>query len=268
MALRPSAARCAFLVSAWFFFALSATSKLHPQEVLPAHRPAALRRAALMRSCQPGPPSRKWSSTSRSMRSETCSLTPGNDGLVLTGCAGPLARSVGLVVAALNAASAAARGSLGLRAMFDVSWHALPHPVRRRSLHSMRGQHGKGCGQKARIDSARLRVALPGSARGVSLGRARHQGARQDFLVPGRTGRGAARERETAGLVRDGLDAAVHRADRLWPGPRPLDHGALRQTRQAAPRPAAGLDSPELPRGRAEKTRRPGRAQTPYMRMN
>src|SRR5262245_60432682 len=265
MALRPSAARCAFLVSAWFFFALSATSKLHPQEVLPAHRPAALRRAALMRSCQPGPPSRKWSSTSRSMRSETCSLTPGNDGLVLTGCAGPLARSVGLVVAALNAASAAARGSLGLRAI-TISCIARAC-TKAYWLHSTLGQPVKGWGQKGRIDPERLPVTLPGSARGVSLGRARHQGARQDFRVPGRTGRGAARERETAGLVRDGLDAAVHRADRLWPGPRPLDHGALRQTRQAASRPAAGLDSPELPRGRAEKTRRPGRSQTPCIRM-
>ena len=40
--------------------------------------PAALRSAALMRSCQPGPPSWKCSSTSWSIRSDTSSLTPGS----------------------------------------------------------------------------------------------------------------------------------------------------------------------------------------------
>ena len=39
--------------------------------------PAALRRASLILSCQPGPPSWKYSSTSWSIRSVTCSLTPG-----------------------------------------------------------------------------------------------------------------------------------------------------------------------------------------------
>ena len=39
--------------------------------------PAALRKASLIRSCQPGPPSRKCSSTSWSIRSDTSSFTPG-----------------------------------------------------------------------------------------------------------------------------------------------------------------------------------------------
>src|ERR1700742_5048749 len=39
--------------------------------------PAALRNASLMRSCQPGPPPWKYSRTSWSIRSVTCSLTPG-----------------------------------------------------------------------------------------------------------------------------------------------------------------------------------------------
>lgn len=42
--------------------------------------PAALRKASLMRSCQPGPPSWNVSSTSLSRRSDTISLTPGNAG--------------------------------------------------------------------------------------------------------------------------------------------------------------------------------------------
>ena len=42
--------------------------------------PAALRSAALMRSCQPGPSAWKKSSTSRSRRSDTISFTPGSDG--------------------------------------------------------------------------------------------------------------------------------------------------------------------------------------------
>ena len=67
-----------------------------------AHFPAALRSAALMRSCQPGPSSWKKSSTSRSMRSDTISLAPG------TACGGG-GRSAGLVVAVLNAFSASLR---------------------------------------------------------------------------------------------------------------------------------------------------------------
>src|SRR5215475_14100826 len=70
--------------------------------------PAALRSAALVRSCQPGPSSWKKSSTSRSMRKETISLAPGIEDAVVVGIG-----SGGLVVAALNAASAAARLSSG-----------------------------------------------------------------------------------------------------------------------------------------------------------
>ena len=44
-----------------------------------SYLPATLRSAALMRSCQPGPSSWKKSSTSRSMRSDTISLTPGGE---------------------------------------------------------------------------------------------------------------------------------------------------------------------------------------------
>src|SRR6185437_15292908 len=69
-----------------------------------AYFPAALRSAALMRSCQPGPSSWKKSSTSRSMRSDTISFTPGSDG-AFAGC------SAGLVVAALKAFSASERES-------------------------------------------------------------------------------------------------------------------------------------------------------------
>src|SRR5262249_46419878 len=74
----------------------------------PRHSPAALRSAALIRSCQPGPSSWKKSSTSRSMRSVTCSLALGIAGFAV-------GSSAGLVVAALKAASAASRGSLGRR---------------------------------------------------------------------------------------------------------------------------------------------------------
>src|SRR5690606_35137261 len=68
-----------------------------------AHRgqssPAALRSAALMRSCQPGPSSWKWDSTSRSSLSATVSLPVGTTcSLGGSGAA--------LVVAALNRASA------------------------------------------------------------------------------------------------------------------------------------------------------------------
>ena len=63
----------------------------------PLYFPAALRNAALMRSCQPGPSSWKKSRTSRSIRRDTISLTPGNDA---GGFGGP---SSGLVVAALKA---------------------------------------------------------------------------------------------------------------------------------------------------------------------
>src|SRR5262245_65303230 len=74
----------------------------------PRHSPAALRSAALIRSCQPGPSSWKKSSTSRSIRSVTCSLALGIAGFAF-------GSSAGLVVAALKAASAASRGSPGRR---------------------------------------------------------------------------------------------------------------------------------------------------------
>src|SRR5215204_5919863 len=70
--------------------------------------PAAFLSASFMRSCQPGPPSWKCSSTSRSMRNETSSLECGTTGFF--GGA-----SSGLVVATLKAASAAWRGSLPRR---------------------------------------------------------------------------------------------------------------------------------------------------------
>ena len=60
--------------------------------------PAALRSAALIRSCQPGPSSWKKSSTSRSIRNDTVSLAPGIDADFLAGS------SADLVVAALKAA--------------------------------------------------------------------------------------------------------------------------------------------------------------------
>ncbi len=89
--------------------------------------PAALRSAALMRSCQPGPSCWKKSSTSRSIRSVTVSFPPGNAaGAVL---AGP---STGLAVTALKAFSAAAR-ALGSRRGFGVSRQSLD-----RSLESSR----------------------------------------------------------------------------------------------------------------------------------
>ena len=62
-----------------------------------------------MRSCQPGPPSWKKSSTSRSMRSETSSLAPGRGAADLGGS------STALVVAFLNAASAVSRTPFDLR---------------------------------------------------------------------------------------------------------------------------------------------------------
>src|SRR5258707_1751971 len=69
-----------------------------------AYLPAAFRSASLMRSCQPAPPSWKYSSTSWSIRSETSSLTPGM--AVVFGGA-----STTLVVVRLNAASASERAS-------------------------------------------------------------------------------------------------------------------------------------------------------------
>src|SRR5688572_4325458 len=76
--------------------------------------PAALRSAALIRSCQPGPSSWKKSSTSRSMRSDTVSFTPGTDGAFGIGSNGFGA------VAFLNAASAASRVSFGRRAIVTL----------------------------------------------------------------------------------------------------------------------------------------------------
>jgi hypothetical protein len=73
--------------------------------------PAALRSAALIRSCQPGPSAWKKSSTSRSMRSDTVSLAPGSD----VGFGGSAA-GFGVVIA-LKAFSAAVRESVGRLAM-------------------------------------------------------------------------------------------------------------------------------------------------------
>ena len=93
--------------------------------------PAALRSAALMRSCQPGPFCWKKSSTSRSIRSVTVSFPPGKAaGAALDG------PSTGLVVTALKAFSAAARAS-GSRRAFGVSRQSLDRS--RESLESSRG---------------------------------------------------------------------------------------------------------------------------------
>jgi len=81
-----------------------------------AYFPAALRNASLIRSCQPGPPSLKCSSTSWSMRSETCSLTPGRT-FVFGGASATLA------VAFLKAASASLRASLRVRGR--LGWSAI-----------------------------------------------------------------------------------------------------------------------------------------------
>jgi hypothetical protein len=62
--------------------------------------PAAFRKASLILSCQPGPPSWKNSRTSWSMRKETSSFAPGIFGAVAT-------VSTGFLVTDLNAASAA-----------------------------------------------------------------------------------------------------------------------------------------------------------------
>src|SRR4029079_18991209 len=70
--------------------------------------PAAFRSASLIRSCQPGPPSWKCSSTSWSMRNETNSFTPGS----AVGFGGA---STTLVVVRLNAASASVRASFRVR---------------------------------------------------------------------------------------------------------------------------------------------------------
>src|SRR5262249_20599729 len=100
-----------------------------------------------MRSCQPGPSAWKYSSTSRSIRSDTGSLALGSTGLLGSGPGG------GLLVAALKAASAAARGSLGRRGLLPVMsapiwcewrWHsniggALPASSRSGSLHQQLG---------------------------------------------------------------------------------------------------------------------------------
>src|SRR5215831_5280102 len=75
--------------------------------------PATFLSASLILSCQPGPVSWKCSRTSRSMRKETSSLALGRDGFLGLG-------SEGFVVAALNAASAACRGSLDLRVLSKV----------------------------------------------------------------------------------------------------------------------------------------------------
>jgi hypothetical protein len=84
--------------------------------VAEAYFPAALRNASLMRSCQPGPPSLKCSSTSWSMRSETCSFTPGT-AFFFGGASATLA------VAFLNAASASLRASLRVRGR--LGWSAI-----------------------------------------------------------------------------------------------------------------------------------------------
>src|SRR5690606_28239919 len=70
--------------------------------------PAALRKAALSRSCQPGPPSWKCARTSRSIRTVTASLPAGS--IARLG-----ASAAGLVVAFLNRASALSLALDGLR---------------------------------------------------------------------------------------------------------------------------------------------------------
>lgn len=66
-----------------------------------------------MRSCHPGPSCWKNSSTSWSIRKVMLSFAPGMEGA----CAG---HSMGLVVAFLKAASAALKGSVGLRPPGDL----------------------------------------------------------------------------------------------------------------------------------------------------
>src|SRR5437016_1206212 len=85
--------------SAWFAYRMRRPTERR------LYFPAAFRRASLIRSCQPGPPSRKYSSTSWSIRSETSSFTPGT--AVFLGGA-----STTFVVVRLNAASASVRASL------------------------------------------------------------------------------------------------------------------------------------------------------------
>jgi len=77
--------------------------------------PAAFRRASLMRSCQPGPPSRKCSRTSWSIRRLTCSFTPGSGATFLTGA------SAGFAVTFLKAASASVRASLSVLGLLGCS---------------------------------------------------------------------------------------------------------------------------------------------------
>src|ERR1700759_3913286 len=81
----------------------------------PAYFPAALRSASLMRSCQPGPPAWKYSSTSWSIRKVTCSRTPGAATFFGGGASATLA------VAFFNAASAAVRASFNVRGRLGVS---------------------------------------------------------------------------------------------------------------------------------------------------
>ena len=97
------------------------------------HNPVALRSAAFTRSCQPGPSIWKCASTSWSIRNVTDSLAPGTKG----GPFGTGAGSVGFVVAALNAASAASRASTGLRLLLGamkISFRGAAHGCQGPSL--------------------------------------------------------------------------------------------------------------------------------------
>src|SRR5437870_4104365 len=82
-----------------------ATAALAAAQALLTSLPAALRSAALMRSCQPGPPPWKCSSTSRSIRNVTLSLAPGSTAARAAGV------SARFVVTDLKAFSAASRAS-------------------------------------------------------------------------------------------------------------------------------------------------------------
>src|SRR4029077_5666130 len=79
-------------------------SRPRPHLSCQGYFPAALLRASLIRSCQPGPPCWKCSSTSWSIRNETNSFTPGRTAL----CGGG---SGTFVVPFLNTVSASVRAS-------------------------------------------------------------------------------------------------------------------------------------------------------------
>src|SRR5262249_21311168 len=107
---RPTMGGCSAASAAW----LPRCCRSSGDTYLLDYFPAAFLSAALIRSCQPRPSAWKWSNTSRSIRSVTCSLARGIAGLAF-------GSSAGLVVAALKAASAASRGSPGRRGRLVMS---------------------------------------------------------------------------------------------------------------------------------------------------